>query len=234
MENASKALLMAGGVLIALLVISLVVLAFTQMSDYQKSQSDLVKTGQLAEFNEQFVQYVRDDINGIDLVTLANKVVSFNQKESGPGEINYEQKITLEIDMNEYQKKYSGKLFNKTTYKIEDKNDTFFTIINQYTDLEKTYTLKTIVALSSNIESLKKYYIEGDQQNGKSVSDVTGTKVKAGSDLAILENELINNNFDKIEKYSEYTEFKSAEFKGLSPEYINGQISKLKFKYIGN
>ena len=85
MENESKALLMAGGVLIALLVISLVVLAFTQMSDYQKSQSDLVKTGQLAEFNEQFVQYVRDDINGIDLVTLANKVVSFNQKESGPG-----------------------------------------------------------------------------------------------------------------------------------------------------
>ena len=154
MENASKALLMAGGILIALLVISLAVLAFKQMSDYQKSQSDLVKTGQLAEFNEQFAQYVRDDINGIDLVTLANKVMNFNQKESGPGEINYEEKIKLTIDMSGYQDKYNGTLFASTRYIIEKGgNSDFKNITNKYTELEQKYTIKTMGQLSSNLES---------------------------------------------------------------------------------
>ena len=228
MENASKALLMAGGVLIALLVISLVVLAFTQMSDYQKSQSDLVKTGQLAEFNEQFVQYVRDDINGIDLVTLANKVVSFNQKESGPGEINYEQKIKLTIDMLGYQNKYNGTLFANSKYIIgKGGNDDFKYITNKYTALEQKYNIKTMGQLSSNLETLKNYYKNGSS-DGKTIKEITGKEISE------LENKFRNNDFSDIEKYSEYVEFKSAKFKGLEPEYINGQISELKFKYIGN
>ena len=127
MDNASKALLMAGGVLIALLVITLAVFVFNQMSDYQKSQSDLVEVEQLADFNEQFTQYVRNDLNGIDLVTLANKVVNFNQKDSGAGEINYDQNITLIINMENYQQKYVGNLFDKSTYTVENKNSDFFT-----------------------------------------------------------------------------------------------------------
>lgn len=234
MDNASKALLMAGGVLIALLVITLAVFVFNQMSDYQKSQSDLVEVEQLADFNEQFTQYVRNDLNGIDLVTLANKVVNFNQKDSGAGEINYDQDITLIINMENYQQKYVGNLFDKSTYTVENKNSDFFTIISKYTELETKYTLKTITALSSNIESLKSYYINNDTINGKSVSDVTGRKVVAGSDLETLENKLKNKDFSDIERYSEYSEFKTAEFEGLQPEYINGQISKLTFKYIGN
>lgn len=236
MDNASKALLMAGWVLIALLVISLAVLAYNQMSQYQRSQSDLVEVEQLADFNEQFTQYIRDDLNGIDLVTLANKVVDFNQKGSGAGEINYDQKITLIIKMENYQQKYVGNLFNKTSYTVKDKTSPFFTIISKYTELETKYTLKTITALSSNIESLKIYYKDNDKTNpnAKSVSDVTGRKVVAGSDLATLENKFKNKDFSDIERYSEYSEFKTAEFKGLQPEYIKGQISKLTFQYIGN
>lgn len=234
MENASKALLMAGGVLIALLVISLAVLAFNQMSQYKKNQSDLVKDKQLAEFNEGYTQYIRDDLNGIDLVTLANKVVDYNQKELGAGEINYNQKITLIIDMQNYQAKYSGTLFDKNTYTVKDKNSEFFTIINKYRTLEVEYTLKTISALSSNLESLKSYYIDGDTTYGKSISDIVGRKITTGSKLGTLENKLKNKDFSDIEQYSEYSEFKTAEFKGLQPEYTNGQISKLTFKYIGN
>ena len=52
--------------------------------------------------------------------------------------------------------------------------------------------------------------------------------------METLENKLKNKDFSDIERYSEYSEFKTAEFEGLQPEYINGQISKLTFKYIGN
>ena len=61
MENASKALLIAGGVLLAIMVASLLILTFTKISDYQSSAQTLQKDSQLAQFNEQFTQYVRDD-----------------------------------------------------------------------------------------------------------------------------------------------------------------------------
>lgn len=231
MENASKALLIAGGVLIALLVVSLAVLAFNQMSNYQRSQSDLDKVEQLADFNEQFTQYVRDDLNGIDLVTLANKVVDYNQKTSGPGEIDYNQKITLIINMNDYSKRFTeGDVFGKEkTYEVKNKNSYFFKTIKTYTGLETEYGLKTISSLSSNINSLKEYYT-GDKSStsARSIKDVTGKNIPK------LEEKLKNGNFDEIEKYHEYSEFKTAEFKGDNPEFKNGQISKLTFGYIGN
>lgn len=243
MENASKALLMVGGVLIAILTISLAVLALNRMSAYQKSQSDLVKTEQLSEFNKQFIQYVRDDLTGIDLVTLVNKVENFNKKRTGAGEINYDQGITLYIDMNNYKNKYPGSLFNDKKYTIGGKNkdtiksNNFSNTIKQYTDLEQKYTLKTISALASNIESLKFYYIDNDKEKGRSISDITG-KSADKEPLKTLEEQLKNKNlkgdFKDIELYSEYSQFKTAEFKGLQPKYENGQISELSFQYIGN
>lgn len=228
MENASKALLMAGWVLIALLVISLAVLAYNKMSQYQKSQSDLVEVEQLADFNEQFTQYVRDDLNGIDLVTLANKVVDFNQKKSGAGEINYDQKIKLTIDMLGYQNIYNGTLFASRKYIIgKGGNSDFTNITDKYTALEQKYTIKIMGQLSSNLETLKSYYKDGSS-DGKSIKEITG------KDISDLESKFRNKDFSDIEKYSEYVEFKSAEFKGLQPKYENGQISELSFKYIEN
>ena len=88
MENASKALLIAGGVLITLLVVGALLLMINNMSDYQKSNSQLVAVSQLSDFNEQFTQYVRDDLKGIELISLANKVMDYNTKTGGVGEIN--------------------------------------------------------------------------------------------------------------------------------------------------
>ena len=58
MENASKALLMAGGVLIALLIISALILMFNQIGDYEKAQDASKKDSQLAEFNKDFERYI--------------------------------------------------------------------------------------------------------------------------------------------------------------------------------
>ena len=74
MENASKALLIAGGILIAVIIISLLVVMFTQIGDYQKSQSSGSKESQLAEFNRDFERYTEDEIRGVDLVSLINKI----------------------------------------------------------------------------------------------------------------------------------------------------------------
>ena len=54
MENASKALIMAGGVLIALLIIGSLLLMFNNLSSYQDTNIKETRTAQIIEFNNQF------------------------------------------------------------------------------------------------------------------------------------------------------------------------------------
>ena len=230
MENATKALLIAGTVLISLLVITVGIFAFKQMSDYQKSKSDLIKEKQIAKFNEGFTQYISNETKGIDIITLVNKVIDFNSRkeEEGYGVIDYNNKITLEIDMTSYNA-IGESVFKKQKYIIREKNN-FTNIISNYIKLEEKYTIKTIQQLSSNIETLKSYYIYGDTLNGRNIEQVIGSKKYNNSQL---EKDFKNRNFKELEQYSEYSEFKSSKFKGEEPEYKDGQIVKLKFKYIG-
>ena len=81
MENASKALLMAGGILIALLVISALILMFNQIGAYGKSQEDMKRNSQIVEFNKDFEKYLENKgITGADVISLFNKVNDFNKK----------------------------------------------------------------------------------------------------------------------------------------------------------
>jgi hypothetical protein len=90
MENASKALIMAGGVLIALMIIGAVVLMATNLSDYKNSQDEATKSSQIAEFNNQFMPYDKDDLTLMELKTLYNKIESNNKK-------NPDEKISTNI-----------------------------------------------------------------------------------------------------------------------------------------
>lgn len=80
MENAAKALLMAGGILIALLVMGALVLLFSNLSDYQNKTDASVKQSQIAEFNNQFEPYNRNDVTLMELKSLYNKILSNNAK----------------------------------------------------------------------------------------------------------------------------------------------------------
>ena len=85
MENASKALLMAGGVLLTMLVISLLLYAWTAVSEYQAEQDKIIEIQELAEFNSKFTNYERDDVQGYELLSLVNKVIDYNQRFSKEG-----------------------------------------------------------------------------------------------------------------------------------------------------
>ncbi len=78
MENASKALIMAGGILIALLVLGALMLMVNNLSSYQDSQDIQTKSSQIAEFNNQFNPYIKSDISMMELKTLYNKIKNNN------------------------------------------------------------------------------------------------------------------------------------------------------------
>ena len=223
MENASKALIMAGGILIALLVLGALLLMINNLSDYQKSNSDLTESGQLATFNEQFTQYERDDLTGTEVISLANGKV---------GELDYSQKITLtvKIDTTKFAKRISSKprdikVFTAGTYTIgKDGSTDFFTLIDTYRREEEDYSLDGMKKLVSQIESLR----TGKDTYGR---DVTATSIIGrkyhGLDYGP---ELVKY----LEKYQEYYSLKSATFKCNNLDYYSdtGQVKSMEVEFV--
>ncbi|MBR3134072.1 MAG: hypothetical protein IKG56_01250 [Clostridia bacterium] len=80
MENASKALMIAGGVLLALLVTSLLVIGISRMRHYQNTQNQKIKNEQVAEFNGQYESYNKQVVTGYELVSLGHMTVDSNKR----------------------------------------------------------------------------------------------------------------------------------------------------------
>ncbi|MCI8383632.1 MAG: hypothetical protein HFJ33_01995 [Clostridia bacterium] len=126
MENASKALLMAAGVLIGMLVLSLAVYLFvtfgTQSATIHKQQA----MQQLEQFNTQFTSYIgRQDITIYDIVTVANLATEnniyyeFKQKASlTDGKDFY---ISVRLDDNTLSSRNRG-MIEKAHTNIKDIN----------------------------------------------------------------------------------------------------------------
>lgn len=78
MENASKALLMAGGILIAVIIIALLVRSFTTVSMFQKAKLTEEEQAQLVAFNEQYTKYLGQYVYGTEVISVINR--SLNDK----------------------------------------------------------------------------------------------------------------------------------------------------------
>ena len=93
MENASKALVMAGAVLIGIMVIATLLYAASTWGLLPQRKDDMEAAKQLAEFNQQFESYYRDSLYGTDLVSVLNKAIDNNKKYS----VNYGEQMYINI-----------------------------------------------------------------------------------------------------------------------------------------
>ena len=82
MENASRALVIAGGVLIAILVISLLVTGWNNLTHYSRVQEEIESAEQIAEFNREFESYNKTIVRGYELISLENLVEDTNTRYS--------------------------------------------------------------------------------------------------------------------------------------------------------
>ena len=81
MENASKALLMAAGVLIGVLILSLAVFLFVSFGGTSAKIHDTVQKKQLAKFNTQFTNYeTKESVTIYDIVSVANLATENNRE----------------------------------------------------------------------------------------------------------------------------------------------------------
>lgn len=82
MENASKALIMAGSMLLAMLIVSLLIMGWNRISDYNKKEEESETLEQIAEFNKEFESYNKKIVYGYEIVSLNNLINDTNTRYS--------------------------------------------------------------------------------------------------------------------------------------------------------
>lgn len=93
MENASKALLMAGGVLIGIMVISFMVLVLRKAGKMSAQYDNQIANNELTKFNGQFEIYDKNDNNFFDVITVANLAYDINKKNG----YDKQNSVTVEV-----------------------------------------------------------------------------------------------------------------------------------------
>lgn len=246
MENASKALIMAGSVLIALLIIGALLLMFNNVSTYEQSNMQNIKEAQVVEFNNQFTTYIRNDVRGNELYSLLNRVVDYNKRktiegDAGAIEIGYSpMKVEFSLKSKDGKKDKRNltmdgvsRLFpehgneftvGKSTNEFQnDINNKLKEIRGEYTDevLKNLAIGITEIFLEENATDVEKQEALSNfnhitGQNFTNYNDVL--KAKAG-----------------VYTYYEYIQFKRAHFDCIDSEYDSntGRIKSLKFQFNG-
>lgn len=237
MENASKALLIAAGVMIGLIVITMMIYAHNQISNYYTTKEKETETEQLAEFNKQYIGYNRNDVRGSDLISLINKIIDYNVDK-----INYtnDEKIEISIKIDNtngkaesffhnYEDYYNGTARKKlivpgNTYTHEGKNSIYSNLINPAYAIEAKYTQALATKLTTKISTLMDEYSPRITKEDLFVELKIDPKDYNGGGAGIQED---------ILKYYQYIQFKRAHFDCTELTYKNGRIKSFTFKFNG-
>lgn len=107
MENASKALLMAGGVLIALILMSFLIKSFSTVKQFEMEKLSQEEQAELIKFNEKYTKYLNQYMYGTELITVINGALD-----------NKVYPISVKIKFgSEYI--YKGYVYNSSTKRYE-------------------------------------------------------------------------------------------------------------------
>lgn len=209
MENASKALIIAGGILLAMMILALMVYVGTIMTDMAESEDRRTLAEQTAEFNKSYLSYNKSRIYGTDVITVVNKAIDYNSSLD-TDEAEYFINITLIITSD----------FDTTTQKF---------IRNANGMLTKEEPLKTISgkSLSKGTYDLKKNRTNSGTQMEEKILNFFKQEKEDTYDK-----EKKNSNIIETYTYSAITTFKTAIFKCTDVSYEDGRIKSMTFSQI--
>lgn len=108
MENATKALLIAGGVLISIIIISVLVVTFQKYGNVLKTYDATVNQEEITKFNTNFTKYLGQDLTIHEAITITNfaesndVIVVNGKKTSNISEDDLAKKNTYTITIISY------------------------------------------------------------------------------------------------------------------------------------
>lgn len=244
MENASKALLIAGGVLISLMVISGLILVMRKVGDFQTANQDARLEKQTLEFNNIYESYNRKNIRGNEMVSLMNRVLDYNERKGKEGytEMQVYFEIPQEVIDTGICFETPSVLVKRTTYTedeiheivgIPDSNNPDYSvrgIENKYTQRYATQLAKEI----DNIRTLKNSGLSSSQIDNQFASKYRFPK-------KVSEYGGIDQVYQDAKLYYEYVQFKRAYFDCMNEQLPyeethdseTNRIIKMVFKCTG-
>lgn len=117
MENASKALIIAGAILLAILLISLGIMIYNQASGVVNNNA--MSEVEVQQFNQKFTQYEGERVRGATVNTMLQAVLSNNVSQDG------DRKISVKIGNSQVLSTTATSISTKATagktYKVECK-----------------------------------------------------------------------------------------------------------------
>ena len=261
MENASKALLISAGVLFTVMILSLLMIAYNQLSSYYNARHEATMTEQLTEFNTQYENYNRKNIRGNEIASLMNKVVDYNQRQVYAAGTNYRRmEVTINIgsghvdefryisqrNVSDYSTFFSYQPLIPTSGIITNStssNDSALTAIND--NINNMIAANSGIGindaklqnLASNIENIVLSPSEERGSDSYSVSRRNDRITAIKNTLKISES-AVQSNLSKIRQitcqYYEYINFKRALFDCTKMEYDTktGRIYKMDFQVV--
>ncbi len=216
MENASKALIIAGSVFLSILIITALVFTFNQIGNLKKTEVSAEEEKILAQYNKKIERFNKSGLYGSEILSLANYIEDYNIRQS-------DLKGYKAISLNIYIKAISD-----ATYFKKEKYTDYKELVNSFKNLEKEVnrlqnqqycgeTVKKLAGLTTEV--LENYIYQYNENNSK--------KCKY---------EDVKEAIDKYQAVnSELQIFKNKKFKAPNVEYDNatGRISSMTFREIG-
>ena len=139
MENATKALEMAGSLLIGVLLLGCLLFAYTRMSELKDTEHKVEVSEQAKDFNQDYETYNRNNLYGSDLFSLANQIEDYNKKEAdGKAYGRIEMKVTLKTEI------INAKFFTDMTYDGDSLNQKYNNLAKAINKINKEYYGKAI------------------------------------------------------------------------------------------
>lgn len=214
MENAAKALIIAGTILISVLVISAVVFMYRDLTSVKRQDAENQKVQEITDFNKSFESFDKT-LNGAKMLSLANKIQDYNEKYVNRMQEGYN-KITLYIDNSNSN---NGTEWYEYYSELQSKVDTMMN--DKYISANYLEALKEAEDVKSNAGSL---HLDREQ---------------ADETLEELKQKLGNTGFTKATRYykedyqiyEQYLKIKKQTFKSAGIEYDerNGRITKMSY-----
>ncbi len=216
MENASKALTIAGGILIAVMLAVLVYYVFNHWGDSQRLEQEEVEVQRVSDFNKSYLSYEKV-LYGSELLGLANKMSDYN--DSNDVKYGGYQAMNLRMTINLLSGS-TDNLFNK----------------------KGTYNLNGASGITRTIDKVMSDTVNSPNFEGK-VSDAQWENLaKSSSRDQDSFNELcqqlnVNTSVDwtklrnAAQEYYKYVQFKRMKFKHTGTTFFdNGRVESMSFE----
>ncbi len=219
MENASKALIMAGSVLISMLIIGALIFMFNQLKDVKSIEANSDEVKKLAEYNKQIETFNRS-LYGSELLSLCNLIDDYNKRQA---DLQGYKSITIEI----YTKGIIASKYMKEKY------TSYKDLLSDFTSLERDLNLaKNKKVEGERVEKLagmkRAALIQLLIQKGKTQEQAEVIMDNSDSEINVAID-------DYNEKKSELKEFKNKMFQRPKYEYDNltSRVEQIVFKEQG-